>query len=65
MLMSIIVPIFNVEQYLDKCIQSILRQSHKDIEIIAINNGSTDNSYEKIVSYAEKDSRIKVGRNNC
>lgn len=60
MLISIIVPIFNVEQYLDKCIQSILQQSHKDIEIIAINDGSTDNSYEKIVSYAEKDSRIKV-----
>ena len=57
---SIIVPVYNSEKYLDKCINSILKQTYKNIEIIAINDGSTDGSYEKLKSYAKRDDRIRV-----
>ena len=43
---SILVPTYNVSQYLDECMQSLIRQTLKDIEIICINDGSTDNSLE-------------------
>ena len=42
---SIIVPIYNVEEYLERCIDSILNQTFKDFEVILINDGSTDNSH--------------------
>ena len=48
MKVSVIVPIYNVEDYLDKCIQSIVNQTLKEIEIICINDGSSDNSLEII-----------------
>ena len=54
---SIIVPIYNQEKYLDKCIKSIINQSKQEIEIILINDGSTDNSENIIKKY--KDNRIK------
>lgn len=54
---SIIVPVYNTEKYLNKCIDSLINQTLKDIEIIIINDGSTDNSDNIIKSY--KDSRIK------
>jgi len=54
---SIIVPVYNTSRYLKKCIDSLVNQSFKDIEIIMINDGSTDNSEEIIHSY--EDSRIK------
>lgn len=57
---SIIVPIYNVEQYLSKCIESIINQTLSNIEIILINDGSTDNSGVIADFYSEKDSRIKV-----
>ena len=57
---SIIVPTYNVAEYLDQCITSLINQTLKDIEIIAINDGSTDNSLEILKHYAEKDSRIKI-----
>jgi glycosyltransferase involved in cell wall biosynthesis len=57
---SIIVPVYNVEQYLDQCLQSILRQSKKDIEIICINDGSTDSSLGILQKYANLDKRIIV-----
>lgn len=56
---SIIVPIYNVEQYVEKCINSLVNQTYKNIEIWAISDGSPDNSMEIIKKYAEKDSRIK------
>lgn len=57
---SIIVPIYNGEKYIDRCIKSILGQSLKDIEIILIDDGSTDNTKDIISRYAKSDNRIKV-----
>ena len=59
-LISVIVPVYNVYGYLDKCIQSIQRQSYPNIEIILVDDGSTDGSGVKCDEYAVKDSRIKV-----
>lgn len=57
---SIIVPIYNVEKYLDRCITSILNQSYFNIEIILINDGSTDNSLNICNKYQKKDNRILI-----
>lgn len=57
---SVLVPIYNVEQYLPKCLDSILAQTLQDIEIICIDDGSTDQSGEILDEYAAKDSRIRV-----
>ncbi len=57
---SIIVPIYNVEQYIRKCIESLMGQTYKNIEIILVDDGSKDNSYEICKEYAEKDGRIKL-----
>ena len=55
---SIIVPTYNVEAYLVECMESITNQTLEDIEIICINDGSTDGSLAILKSYAEKDKRI-------
>ena len=57
---SVIVPIYNSELYIDKCIQSIINQTFKDIELILVDDGSTDKSIEISNKYAEKDKRIKI-----
>ena len=57
---SIIVPVCNVEKYLSKCLDSIVNQTLKEIEIICIDDGSTDDSGAILDSYSQKDSRIKV-----
>lgn len=57
---SIVVPIYNASKYLDKCVQSILNQSYKNIEVILVNDGSTDNSLEICKQYKLKDNRIKI-----
>lgn len=57
---SIIVPIYNIEQYLAECLDSLINQTLKDIEIICINDGSTDNSEQIAKEYAQKDNRIKI-----
>ena len=57
---SVIVPVYNVEQFLPKCLESIINQSLEDIEIICINDGSTDNSLSILENYALMDSRIKI-----
>jgi len=57
---SVIVPIYNVEKYLDKCIESILGQKFTDFELLLINDGSTDNSRNICDEYALRDSRIRV-----
>lgn len=60
MAFSIIVPVYNVQQYLPRCIESILNQSIKDFELILINDGSTDKSGDICDLYAQKDDRIIV-----
>lgn len=57
---SIIVPVYNVEKYLEKCLKSLISQSYKNIEIILIDDGSKDNSGRICDEYKRKDSRIKV-----
>lgn len=57
---SIIVPVYNTEQYLRKCLDSIVNQTLKEIEIICINDGSPDNSSSILSEYANKDNRIVV-----
>lgn len=59
-LVSIIVPIYNAEKYLEKCILSIINQSYRNIEIILVNDGSLDNSGKICNEFARKDNRIKV-----
>lgn len=58
--LSIIIPVYNVEQYLNQCIQSILTQRYQDYEIILIDDGSTDLSGKICDAYAQKDNRIKT-----
>lgn len=55
---SIIIPIYNVEKYLRECLDSLINQTFKDIEIICINDGSTDSSLSILEDYAQKDNRI-------
>ena len=57
---SIIIPVYNVGQYLPKCLDSIINQTLKDIEIICINDGSTDNSLSILKEYASKDDRMII-----
>ncbi len=57
---SIIVPVYNAEEYLKQCLDSIVNQTYKNIEIICINDASTDNSLSILKEYEKNDSRIKV-----
>lgn len=59
-LVSIIVPVYNVEKYIGKCIDSILSQSYTKFELLLINDGSVDNSGIICDTYAQKDNRIRV-----
>lgn len=59
-LISVIVPVYNVEIYLEKCIKSIINQTYSNLEIILINDGSTDKSSQICDEFSKKDSRIKV-----
>ncbi|MCW1336559.1 glycosyltransferase [Campylobacter jejuni] len=55
---SIIIPIYNVEKYLDECLKSVINQSYKDLDIILVDDGSSDNSLNIAKEYAKKDERI-------
>lgn len=57
---SVIIPVYNVENYLERCLNSIINQTYKDIEIICINDGSTDRSGDILEEFAKKDPRIKI-----
>jgi len=59
-MISVIVPVYNVEPYLRKCLNSILAQTYRDLEILVIDDGSTDGSGRICDEYGEKDNRIKV-----
>lgn len=59
-LISIIIPVYNTEKYLDRCIQSVLAQTYTNWELLLIDDGSTDSSWAICDKYAEQDSRIKV-----
>lgn len=59
-LISVIIPVYKVEKYLSKCVESIINQTYKNLEIILVNDGSPDNCGEICDEYAKKDSRIKV-----
>lgn len=58
-LISIAVPVYNSAKFLEKCLDSILAQTYTNLEVVVLNNGSTDNSFDIISRYQEKDSRIK------
>lgn len=57
---SVIVPIYNAEKYLHRCIDSILNQTFTDFEVLLINDGSTDQSPAICDEYAKRDSRVRV-----
>lgn len=61
-LVSIIIPIYNVEKYLKKCLDSIVNQTYKNIEIVCIDDGSPDNSIDILNEFAKRDNRIKIIR---
>ena len=59
-LISVIVPVYNVEKYLSKCLESIINQTYQNLEIICVDDGSTDSSPKILEEYAKKDTRIKI-----
>lgn len=59
-LVSIIIPVYNTAKYLPRCLNSVLNQTYQNLEIIIVDDGSTDNSPEIIKKYAAKDNRIKI-----
>lgn len=61
---SVIIPVYNVEKFLSRCLDSVLDQTFKDFEVVCINDGSTDRSEEILQEYAKNDQRIKVFTQN-
>lgn len=59
-MISVIIPIYNCEQYLEQCLDSITNQTLKNIEVICVDDGSTDDSLKIVLDYSERDKRIKV-----
>lgn len=59
-LVTVVLPIYNVEKYLDRCIESVVSQTYEKLEILLVDDGSTDSCPEKCDDWARKDSRIKV-----
>ena len=57
---TIVVPLYNVEKYLAECLDSLIHQTLREIEIICVNDGSTDNSPNILEDYRKKDDRIKI-----
>ena len=57
---SVIIPVYNAEKYLRQCLDSVVNQTLRDIEIICVDDGSTDGSIEILREYEQKDSRVKV-----
>ena len=59
-LISIVIPVYKVEKYLEKCVESVINQTYKNLEILLVNDGSPDNCPKICDEYAQKDNRIKV-----
>ena len=59
-LISVIIPVYGVEKYISQCLESVINQTYKNLEIIVVNDGTKDRSAEIAKEYAAKDSRIKV-----
>ena len=59
-IISVVIPIYNSEKYISQCLDSVLQQSIQELEIVCIDDGSTDDSLDIVCDYAKKDSRIKV-----
>ena len=59
-LISVIIPVYNAEKYLEKCVESILCQTFEDFELLLIDDGSTDHSASLCDEFSKQDSRIKV-----
>ncbi len=59
-LISVVIPVFNIEEYLERCVSSVCEQTYTNLEILLVDDGSTDNSGRLCDSLAEKDKRIKV-----
>ncbi|MBF8969895.1 glycosyltransferase family 2 protein [Streptococcus sp. NLN76] len=59
-LISMVLPVYNVEKYLEKCLESVINQTYSNLEIILVNDGSTDSSLEICNAFQQKDSRIKI-----
>ena len=57
---SVIIPVYNVEKYLGECLDSVLGQTMKEIEVLCVDDGSTDDSAKVLADYAAKDARVKV-----
>ena len=57
---SVILPVYNVEDYIDVCMESIIRQTYRNMEILLINDGSTDASAEKCAAWRDRDPRAKA-----
>lgn len=59
-LITIVVPVYNVERYVEKCLDSIIKQTYQNIEVLVINDGSTDNSLEIIKEFSKRDNRVLI-----
>ena len=59
-MVSIIIPVYNVEEYIEECLKSILAQTYKDIELLIVDDGSTDNSLGLIREYENKFKKIRI-----
>ena len=64
-IVSIIIPVYNVEQYLAECLDSVIHQTYQGLEIICVNDRSTDRSAEILREYSQRDHRITVIQNQC
>lgn len=59
-MVSVIIPVYNTQEYISECLKSVIRQSYTNLEIIIVNDGATDGSMEIVRNHAKKDSRIKI-----
>ncbi|MBE6449510.1 MAG: glycosyltransferase [Alphaproteobacteria bacterium] len=57
---SVVIPVYNTGKFLAECLDSVLSQTFQNLEVICVNDGSTDNSEEILAQYSQKDNRIKV-----